>query len=693
MNIEKLVTHNDRRLELKSDIPTGELEKLKKGMRPGPSNRLNSWKEIAHFLECSERTARRWEDQRSMPVHRLPGGAKGSVFAYADELENWLNSASEAEPETPAQPEDAAQPANSEINPIRLASKWPRVLMAATIVVACALLLFASYPVGELRLAQEGPLHLPLPVTTKMPPLLTDGRNLYYQELIGGRFQMTRTSLAGTWDSHKIDTPLGNPDPGVVAPDGSAMLLRDITGSEAGDQPLYLQPLPEGIPRRLGEIFAYDSAWTPDRKHIIFSKLHSIYEATTDGVVTRKLFDVPGRAHQFRFSPNGRILRFTVYDSKDSTWRIWETSSSYATPPRLIFFGLDKLPQQCCGNWDAKGAYYVFQAQVNGTFQVFGYKEGGLLTWVHRPATQLTSGPVSSRSPLPSSDSGRLLMLSRSARTEIVQFERSSQRWLPLFEGAQAKMASFSRDGKWVAFVRPNGTLWKCEMPGCTAQSQLLEPLIEVAMPVWSPDGGQIACMTRAPGQQWSVGVISAGGGKRILLPSDGKPQADPTWSPSGEQIAFGTPANPDTGAESQIQVVDLASRLVRVVNGSKGLNTPRWSPDGRYMAAVRWGNLELVLCELSTGMWRAIKGSRAGYLNWSGDSKLLYYWSTAVKGHPQVASLEVSTWRSAVVAGLSEIRQPGFSFGDWIGLSPSGAPLALRDLGASEILSWKIDR
>src|SRR3954463_15136148 len=58
--------------------------------RKGPSRRLNGWKEIGAFFQKNERTVKRWE-QRGMPVHRLPGGAKTAVFAYADELEVWLN--------------------------------------------------------------------------------------------------------------------------------------------------------------------------------------------------------------------------------------------------------------------------------------------------------------------------------------------------------------------------------------------------------------------------------------------------------------------------------------------------------------------------------------------------------------------------------------------------------------------------
>jgi Tfp pilus assembly protein PilF len=55
------------------------------------SRRLESWKEIADFFGRDEKTVRRWEKINALPVHRIPGGAKGRVFAYSSELSEWLN--------------------------------------------------------------------------------------------------------------------------------------------------------------------------------------------------------------------------------------------------------------------------------------------------------------------------------------------------------------------------------------------------------------------------------------------------------------------------------------------------------------------------------------------------------------------------------------------------------------------------
>lgn len=64
-----------------SSLRTGKAE---------PEKTLVSWKEIASFLERAERTVKRWERDRGLPVHRVPGGGRGGVFAYAEELRGWL---------------------------------------------------------------------------------------------------------------------------------------------------------------------------------------------------------------------------------------------------------------------------------------------------------------------------------------------------------------------------------------------------------------------------------------------------------------------------------------------------------------------------------------------------------------------------------------------------------------------------
>lgn len=64
--------------------------------------RLTSWKEIAAHLGREVRTVIRWEKERGLPLHRLPGGRGGSVFAFTDELDQWAAGQSEQDPSAAA---------------------------------------------------------------------------------------------------------------------------------------------------------------------------------------------------------------------------------------------------------------------------------------------------------------------------------------------------------------------------------------------------------------------------------------------------------------------------------------------------------------------------------------------------------------------------------------------------------------
>lgn len=52
--------------------------------------RLDSWKAIADYLGRDVRTVRRWEQDRRLPVHRVPGEHRGGVFAFTEEIDQWL---------------------------------------------------------------------------------------------------------------------------------------------------------------------------------------------------------------------------------------------------------------------------------------------------------------------------------------------------------------------------------------------------------------------------------------------------------------------------------------------------------------------------------------------------------------------------------------------------------------------------
>ncbi len=58
--------------------------------RSEPVERLDGWKAIAGFFGRDERTVKRWESTRGLPVRRIPGGGRAAVWADTAELRRWL---------------------------------------------------------------------------------------------------------------------------------------------------------------------------------------------------------------------------------------------------------------------------------------------------------------------------------------------------------------------------------------------------------------------------------------------------------------------------------------------------------------------------------------------------------------------------------------------------------------------------
>ncbi|KPQ30839.1 MAG: hypothetical protein HLUCCX21_04185, partial [Porphyrobacter sp. HL-46] len=106
--------------------------------------RLDGWKSIASHFGRDRTTVIRWAAERAMPIHRIPGGTRGSVYALTEELDAWLGAARpETSPDEPALPEQAP----AEPQPPRMTTanrRWPvRGLAAVAITATLAAAVYA----------------------------------------------------------------------------------------------------------------------------------------------------------------------------------------------------------------------------------------------------------------------------------------------------------------------------------------------------------------------------------------------------------------------------------------------------------------------------------------------------------------------------------------------------------------------
>jgi len=95
--------------------------------------RLDSWKDIARHLGRDLSTVRRWEKERGLPVHRLPGGIRQPVFALSGEIDAWLGKQESVDATAQPDAEVITHPsaASSEVRASRLQLSGGRVAIAA----------------------------------------------------------------------------------------------------------------------------------------------------------------------------------------------------------------------------------------------------------------------------------------------------------------------------------------------------------------------------------------------------------------------------------------------------------------------------------------------------------------------------------------------------------------------------------
>lgn len=88
-------------------------------------NRLNSWKEIAHYLGKGVRTAQRWEKELGLPVHRIASTGREIIFAFRNEIDRWLLASEQARRDEAAIYKPADEPAVTVPVPDGTASTLP----------------------------------------------------------------------------------------------------------------------------------------------------------------------------------------------------------------------------------------------------------------------------------------------------------------------------------------------------------------------------------------------------------------------------------------------------------------------------------------------------------------------------------------------------------------------------------------
>lgn len=509
--------------------------------------------------------------------------------------------------------------------------------------------------------------------------LLNDGSRLYFQE---GSYTGPLSTIAPAFaenpslvevstlggETARIPVSLEEPLIYDFSPARSEFLAG--SGSNPIEHPLWIVPVPAGLPRRAGNILALDACWSPDGKHMSFVKDNDLFTANSDGTGVRKLVTLDEPAYWIRYSPDGTRLRFTVFSlsGNPEDWKIMEIGADGN--------GLHQLPiRGCCGKWSADGNYYFYQTSrdiwvLPERRSLWGGVEIG------RPA-QLTTGPIAFGAPTPSDDGKGLFVVGNQPRVELVRYEARRKQFVPMLGGISAGEVEVSPDGQWVTYTTyPESNLWRSRRDG-SERLQLTFPPVNAHEPRWSPDGKQIM-FTDVPRRMYIV--AAAGGALEQVMPRSELPTTEVGagfWMPDGNTIVFvmGSDKTP-----YGIYRLNLKTQEISRIPGSDDLVAARLSPNGRYVTGHQAN--KTMLYDFETQQWTNFGD---GIPEWSRDSKFVYLHRKNADKSAEIVRMRVPDGKVERVLDLKGITLGGY-WPEWVSLLPDNSPVLMMDKSTQEI-------
>lgn len=628
-------------------------------------DRLESWKQVADFLNRDVRTVMRWAETKGMPIHRVPGGKKPRIYAYRSEIQRWLNK--------DQTDENALMPAACGLlSASRIAIP---VLLIALVTAVTALFVerrtSANTRVATLQqITNDGVFKL---------GLVADSSHVYFAELQDGKSLLRRITIA-TGKVDALATPEGQAIPADISSQEQLLVLVH-TGHEEEKQ-LWSVP-PQGVPERLGNIISHAAVWSRDGQAVYYASERSIYVTSDGGHSSRELVRFRDIPRDLRLSPDGRFLDILLCEPTSSSCSLWQLALDGTAAPKVVTAAIPN----CCGSWAnlPNGTSYFLEA---------GWPTGQIWMIESRTGHSVSIKPVSlglhDVDALAATPSKLFLKNKGPDRSELVRFDELKQMFTPVLPGVSATFLDFSRDGKHMVYVESGKTLWMAEANGA-APVLLYSSDDELELPRWSPDGMRIAYTAKRRNKPWRIFVIEARAGSMTKEASyNGDNQGAPTWAPDGTSLAYADIACEELHS-CAVHHIDLKTRSVSTLPGSEGLRTARWSPDGRYIAALDPAHHAIRLFDVQAQIWRTIGEDINGDdLAWSHDSRFVYANREATQS-PGIYRLRIDGGRPSIVADITMLnRLSGYVF-SWFCLTPDDNVIVSRKLETDEIYALDI--
>jgi WD40-like Beta Propeller Repeat len=659
------------------------------------NGRLNSWKDIAAYLGRDVRTVIRWQE-KGLPVHRVPGGKRQAVFAYRSEIDDWMH----GKTAVATLPSDVREENASDLQPVPSngigstnkteTHRHTRLAVVVLTLLLSTFVIIRFVTPGSVQITKV--TRLSGDALSKQGQLAAGGGNLYFTELLDGKFQLSWISVGGGPVSH-IATPFAQAQLQDVSLDGKELLVLGRDGREE-ETALWIVPV-DGRPlRRVGDVASHSAARSPDGKAIAYARRKSIFITLDEGATSHELRQFDSGPVSLRWANSGRRLRFVLQSFKTRNMTDWEIELG----DHFDLLAVNRIPltpENCCAGW-AETSDYEFFVTTGSKYENHLWALPQRRHWWQRAHPQRVElpPPLGTMSELASdARTGRLFAVGGEPnRGEFVRFEPFSRTFSPFLPGISGLYPDVSGDGKWIAYISiDGGPLWISSADRKDTR-QLVSSFEEIELPRWSPDGTKIAFTAKNPGRPWRIYVVSREGGTPREASSSEDNQGAPTWSADGKWLAYGN-VGCQASSNCAVHRIELASGKTDTVPGSGGLRTARWSPDGRYIAALQAERHQLLVFDIAKQRWRKLSDSIMGDdLSWSHDSRYLYS-NRPIANKPEIFRIPVAGGNPESVVDLESLSRLTGKFDNGLCIAPDDSVILLRQINSTEIyaLDWTL--
>ena len=511
-----------------------------------PSDRLDSWKEIAAYMSRDVTTVQRWEKREGMPVHRHLHARMGSVYASRAELDAWARSRKPAAAQEDETIVPSPEPTESSFRET-LRSALPLAVVIAALAVAGYLFLqrkeyFWHSPIADARYQTVTDFD----GVAEAAAISRDGQFVAFLSDRDGPMDVWVTQV-GSGQFHNLThgsaPELVNPSIRTLgfSPDGSFVTYwaRKQNGESGGNISIWSVPTLGGEPKPyLDGVAEFD--WSRDGHQLAYHTPgpgDPLY--VSDGSLrpgARSIFSAPGGLHShFPLWASDASHIYFVQGSLPDKLDIWRIAPAGGAGERIT-------------SHNGRVTFPVFLNRR--TLLYLANDPDGSGPWLHsvdvehRISHRLTSG-LDQYTSLAASADGRRLVLTRAS---------------------------------------PKRALWKLPVTNSPAEAVATRISLTTSTGFSPRLGPDYLLYVSATGSSDSILKVKDGTTKELWSRPRARVIGGPTIAPTGQQIAFSVRQD----AKTILYVMQSDGTNARVVADSLELQgAPAWAPDGASITAA----------------------------------------------------------------------------------------------------------